>query len=153
MIKFLKNAVPGYVPPHRTTVAKSIKIEYKNYRKKLKTFLETVDFLSLTTDMWKNRNGSNYLCLTGHYFDSNFELVSLVLAFKRFYGRHFSNRINNFITKEINKLNIASKLVGITTDNAADIKAATSNITERFSCVAHNLNLVLKNGLGLWKKK
>lgn len=142
MIKFLKTAAPGYVPPHRTTIDKYNKMEYIKYRNKLKKFFETVDYISLTTDLWKNRNGSNYICLTCFFIDSNFELVSLTLAFRRFYGRHFSNRIESFILKEINILNMNTNFVGITTDNAADKKAATSNITQRFSCFAHNLNLV-----------
>lgn len=153
MLKFLKKAVPGYKPPHRTTVAKRNKIEYIKYRSKLKDALKLVDWIALTTDMWKNRNGSYYLSLTGHFFDTDLETVSLNLAFRRFYGRQLSTRLETFILNEITKLDISEKVVSITTDNAADIKSAGSRITDRFSCMAHNINLILKNGLGLWKKK
>ena len=55
------------------------------------------------------------------------------------------NRIKRFLHNELKELGINSKIVGITTDNAADIKSATtSGFGVRFSCVAHNSNFILK---------
>jgi hypothetical protein len=53
------------------------------------------------------------------------------------------------------QLNVLEKVVSITTDNEASVAAAGSKIRDeisRVSCMCHNLNLVVKNGLKLWIK-
>jgi hypothetical protein len=57
--------------------------------------------------------------------------------------------------KELDKLGILSKVRSITTDNEAAVKSACSGLVEKctwISCQAHNINLVIKSGLKLWKK-
>jgi hypothetical protein len=46
-------------------------------------------------------------------------------------------------------------MVAITSDNEASVKSACTTITHesvRFSCMAHNLNLIVQNGFKLWNK-
>jgi hypothetical protein len=93
------------------------------------------------------------LTITGHFFDDYNEYHSVVLSFKKFYLRHFSSNLARFISAEMNKLEIADKIVGITTDNGADIKAATTDLwpqSSRMSCIAHSINLVVQKGFNLW---
>ncbi|CAF4596655.1 unnamed protein product, partial [Rotaria socialis] len=40
---------------------------------------------------------------------------------------HYSDRIEQFISHEIEKLNIEAKIRSITTDNGADIRLAAQN--------------------------
>ena len=50
-------------------------------------------------------------------------------------------------------LKIKEKIAGITIDNAAVMKKATNtDFGIRCSCLAHILNLIVQNGLSLWKK-
>jgi hypothetical protein len=92
-----------------------------------------------------------HIGITGHLYDKNFKFYSLQFGFRRILGRHFANRIKNYLQYEVNQLGIENKIVSITTDNASDIKKATkSGFGWRFSCSAHNLNLTVKNGLPLW---
>ena len=72
--------------------------------------------------------------------------------FALFYGRQLSNRLTAFVQKEITKLEIVTKVILVTTDNAEDIKKAMRSITLRLLCICHNLNLVLKYGVKLWVK-
>jgi len=93
------------------------------------------------------------LTITGHFFDDYNEYHSVVLSFKKFYLRHFSSNLARFISAEMNKLVIADKIVGITTDNGADIKAATTDLwpqSSRMSCIAHSINLVVQKSFNLW---
>ena len=57
-----------------------------------------------------------------------FGLNSFVLSFRRFYPRHLSKELKDTIMKELNKLDILSKCVSITTDSGSDIKSATKNL-------------------------
>ena len=81
-----------------------------------------VDHIGLTTDMLANKNGSNFNCLTGHFFNKKFDYISITLAFRRFYKRHTSLNVQEYLEKELEKLGISKKVVSITTDNANDIK-------------------------------
>ncbi|CAF4614871.1 unnamed protein product, partial [Rotaria socialis] len=67
---------------------------------------------------------------------------------------HYSDRIEQFISHEIEKLNIEAKIRSITTDNGADIRLAAQNQLKfgtRISCLIHVLNLVVQNGMWLFK--
>ena len=78
---------------------------------------------------------------------------SIVISFRRFRGRHLTYRLNSFIIKEIQKLNIQTKIVAVTSDSGSDIKAATSTnqLGTWYSCDAHNINLIVSSSLCLWK--
>jgi hypothetical protein len=147
MLEFLKVAVPGYTPLHRSTVSSKLNQYYAEYRKNLKYTLEKVQNLAVTTDLWKNRSGGHFMGLTCHFFDDKFNYHSIIIAFRRFYNRHTSENLRTMIQNELQKLDVLDKCSGITTDNASDIKCATKELTSncvRFSCSAHNINLVIK---------
>ena len=79
----------------------------------------------------------------------------MILSFRKFKQSHTAINITNFIEDELRELNILDKIVSITTDNEASVAAAGSQINDnisRMSCMCHNLNLVVKNGLKLWIK-
>jgi hypothetical protein len=79
----------------------------------------------------------------------------MILSFRKFTKSHSAKNISSFIEKELNKLNIIDKVVSITTDNEAAVALAGSTISndlKRISCMCHNLNLAIKNGLKLWIK-
>ena len=114
-----------------------------------------IESIALTTDLWRNKNGYYFLVLTAHFFDKNMNYRSVIVSFRKFSTVHSSDKIKKFIIKELEKLNIKQKIVAITTDNEAAVKKATTSLTnrcERFSCMAHNLNLAVQNGLKIWEK-
>lgn len=119
----------------------------------MKALIKDIPFLSITSDIWKNKRHTHFLALTGHFMDSNFEYVSIILAFKKFNERHLAKNIRNFIKTELINLNISNKIVATTTDNAADIKKATNKFGVWISCFCHNLNLILKSIIFPKKKK
>lgn len=153
MVKFLKVAVPGYKAPCRQTIVKMLKLEYLAHRERLKLVLKQLPKIALTTDLWTSRGQINYLCLTAHFFDKDFKYYSIIIGFRKFLGRHLSIKLETFIKKELRSLEVPlSNIQSITSDNGADIKKACSSLSTRVSCMAHNLNLVVKNGLKLWSK-
>lgn len=145
MRKFLEKFFPGFVPHHRLTNSKKLKILFKKYKKQLKKTLNSFPFISLTTDVWKRKNGRYFVAITAHFFDDNYNLFSLIIGFRKINGRHLKERLQVFVQNEINQYKIKNKIVSITTDNGADFKSATSSgFGIRFSCLAHNLSLTLK---------
>ena len=104
--------------------------------------------------MWKNRKLEYFLAITGHFFDKNYEYKEVMCSFRKFYGRHTSQNITQYINDQLLYLNILDKVVAITTDNEASVVSACTKLGEnvlRISCMCHNLNLVVKNSLNLSK--
>jgi len=145
MRNFLKEFWPGFVPWHQKTISNKLRKKYTNYKIQLKELFKHISDISLTTDAWKRKNLEYYITLTAHFFDHDFKYFSLIIAFRKFMGRHLKERLKAFIENELKSLGISDKISGITTDNAADIKSATSNgFGIRISCLAHNCNLTVK---------
>lgn len=113
-----------------------------------------VEHIAITTDVWTKRRTS-FICLTGHTFNKKYQLVSVVLGFRRLAGQHLGDTIRSYIRYELDQLGIDAKICGITSDNGSDVKKATGSIEfgHRFWCIAHCLNLVVRNGLALWPKQ
>lgn len=119
----------------------------------LKLCLEKIDNLALTTDLWKNKKLEYFLTLTAHFLTKDFQFHSMVLSFRKFTKNHKATNITIFINKELIKLNIVDKISTITTDNEVTVVSAStalSNNVKRISCMNHNINLAVKNGLKLW---
>ncbi|CAF4092138.1 unnamed protein product [Rotaria sp. Silwood2] len=152
MRAFLTVAIPGYVPPHRVTVKAHLAKRYAQHRSSLRSVLANIPAIALTSDVWKNSSGTHFISLTAHFRDINFNLISLTIGFRQLVGSHIAERLRKYILYEITSLNIQNKICSITTDNATNIVAATSNFDHfgmRISCLAHVLNLIIQDGLNL----
>ena len=104
MVKFLELACPGWIPQCRQTVAKSLKAKYLKLRERKKSVFEKIESISITTDMYMNKSGAHFLCITAHFFDRDFELHSLIISFRRIIGSHTSRKIKAFMKKELDLL-------------------------------------------------
>lgn len=156
MKNFLSIIKPGYQGVNRKTVRNRLELLYRQRRKTIKDELASVASISLTADLWKSPSRHHFICLTCHYLDATYQNKSFVLSFRRFPEKHSGENIRSFIQSEIQRMNLQGKIQSITTDNGSDIKSATNGASElgtRISCGAHNLNLVIKNGLWLFEKK
>ncbi|CAF1226913.1 unnamed protein product [Rotaria sordida] len=149
-----QKTIPGYVGPHRKTVARRLRLLYNKYRKELKCILMELNDISLTTDIWQNSCQSYFIVLTAHFYEKDYRYTSLVIGFRQFMGPHDAVQIIRYINYEIDRLEIRYKLRSITTDNGVNIKSATQNndFGVRIGCYFHNINLIISQGLDLWKK-
>ena len=104
MLEFLATVTPGYKGPHSRTVRRSLKRSYTNKLHELCRELQSIQYVALTTDLWK-RSGRqhHYLGITVHFVDADFQSVSKILSFQRFHGRHFAKRIRSHLIRIINK--------------------------------------------------
>ncbi|CAF4934388.1 unnamed protein product, partial [Rotaria socialis] len=152
MSKFLNVICPGYHGPSRKTVRRQLGLSYHKYRKELRATLTSVRAIAITVDIWTKKQTS-FICLTGHAFNKKYESIPIVLGFRRLSGAHRANNLKNYIIYEMQQLDIEEKVCAIVSDNGSDIKKAINDIKpgERFSCFAHDINLVVKNGLKIWE--
>ncbi|CAM4850100.1 unnamed protein product [Rotaria magnacalcarata] len=132
--------------PSRKTVRRRLGVAYHQYRQQLRTTLARINAIAITVDLW-TKNRTSFICLTGHAFNKVYESTPLVLGFRQFSGPHLSKSIKKYILYELKQLNIENKICAIVSDNGSDIKKAISEIKpgQRISCIAHNINLVVKN--------
>ncbi|CAF4967963.1 unnamed protein product, partial [Rotaria sp. Silwood1] len=151
---FLQVVLPdmNYKGPHRTTIRQRMAALYGSYRTALIDELSSVSDIALTADTWSSPRRIHFVCITAHYYDTEFGYLSKVISFRRFIGRGFALRIRQFIRSELNKLKINNKICSITTDNAPSIKLAvnTKEFGIHIPCLAHGMNLTVINGLGIW---
>lgn len=143
----------GYQPPVRRTVQRHIKRLYNEHVNLLAKKLKMVKSMSVTTDLWSDKQLRSYLGLTGHYLNEEGQLESTVLSFTVFRQRHSADKIGKTIEKVLDDLEIRDKTNTVTCDGAANIcKAVDMLDVERIHCLGHKLHLTVCNALCLWVK-
>lgn len=150
----------GYLPPHRTTVARRLKRLSDVHHYNLKQQLLAVKSIAISCDFWTDKSMKSYICLTGHHGTHEFDTKSTILSFDAFFDRHFGVRIAKVVQEKLSKLGILHKLQSITSDGAGNMvtmhQALIDNTSNRLDwvwCVAHRLHLVIANGFQLWTKR
>ncbi|KAK9689759.1 hypothetical protein RND81_09G078800 [Saponaria officinalis] len=118
--------------------------------------------ICLTSDMWTSCQTKGYLCLTAHYVDDNWKLVSKVLNFCHIETPHTGYEMYSVISDLLKKWGIESKIFSITLDNASSNDKMQDYLKESLNgrglllsegrflhvrCAAHVLNLIVQDGL------
>lgn len=143
----------GYQPPVRRTVQHHVKRLYNEHVDLLSKKLKKVQSISLTTDLWSDKQLTSYLGLTGHFLNDSGQLTSTVLLFKVFRQRHSAEKIGKTLEKAFDQLKIRDKINSITCDGAANVcKAVDALDVKRVHCLGHKLHLTVCNALCLWVK-
>lgn len=144
----------GYEPPTRFSVTRHLKQLHKFHFKKLIDDLALIDDISITLDLWSNKQMRSFLVITGHFFPkNNFDLQSTVLNFSTFNTHHKSIDILRVLQEKLKELNILHKVVGVTTDGGRNVVRAVHDLhsnLKRVWCVAHRLHLCITNAFGFW---
>ncbi|CAF3680339.1 unnamed protein product [Rotaria sordida] len=151
--RLLQEIVPGYKAPTRRTVQRQLKRLHNNHEQILLTELKYIDALAVTTDLWSDKKVNSYMCLTGHYINSDSKLTSKVLSFTIFPERHTGEHISYTIKKQLKRLQVYEKTNVITCDGASNMKKSFNTLKpKRLQCLGHKLHLVVCNALCLWVK-
>ncbi|CAF1261123.1 unnamed protein product [Rotaria magnacalcarata] len=155
--RLLQEVVPGYDPPNRYTVIHRLKRLHAFHHKKLIEDLRNVVNISITIDLWSNKQMRSFLVITGHYFPADsYDLRSTILNFSTFDKQHTSAEISRTLEVKLKELNILQKFTHVTCDGGRNVVSAIDNMNfnvKRVWCVAHRLHLTITNSLGFWKMK
>lgn len=138
-LEFTKKLQPLYKPPSRKTLTtKLISDEYNKIVATLKSMLENISDLSITTDMWTSDSNRAYITVTSHFI-FNDHLYSPVIATREMREAHTGLNIATLLSNILIEWGIKDKIVTIVSDNGANIKNAINEhlCKHHHPCVAH----------------
>ncbi|CAL5421443.1 unnamed protein product [Camellia sinensis] len=79
--KFMRTATPYWQKISRTTAKNDCVSTYDIQKKKLKALMKNVNRVSITTDLWKSGQKIQYMVITAHFVDDDWQLQKRVLNF------------------------------------------------------------------------
>ncbi|CAG4992891.1 unnamed protein product [Colias eurytheme] len=117
---------------------------------KIKELLEELPHIIVTTDLWTSDASSivnDFISLTAHGVNNNFELKNYCLAVFPFEGeRHSGENIAENLRELFKNWGIDEQVRAVVTDNAPNMGLAVTQVgVKRIRCMAHSLQLVLKD--------
>ncbi|XP_046387499.1 zinc finger BED domain-containing protein 4-like [Ischnura elegans] len=125
---------------------------YSEVHQNVKEELHLARYVAITTDMWTSIANEDYMAVTAHFYSGAKYALKMthrcleVVPFTEV--SHTAVNLKSFLLKVFSDWSISSKVVAIIRDNGADITAALNRSQfEAISCVAHTLQLVIKDGL------
>lgn len=159
--RFMAKACPRFDVPSRRTATRSCVRVYDAEKAKLKEFFKkSCDRVSLTTDTWTANTQQNYMCVTAHFIDNDWNLHKKIIGFFLVKG-HRGEDIGKSLEGCLAEWGI-DKVFTITVDNASSnngaikymrrvLNESNCSIAEgeylHLRCVAHIINLIVTEGL------
>lgn len=139
---------PTYTLPTRKAVKNMVEAKYEEEKEKAKAELQGVETVSLTSDMWTSINMDAYLAVTCHFINKKDQLSMLLLGTKPFPRTHTAAHIAEEIASLMADWGLVNRVRCIVTDSASNMNATANNLNLRQNkCIAHCLNLVVKNSI------
>ncbi|CAM2727339.1 unnamed protein product [Rotaria socialis] len=118
-----------YEHPTRYSVARLLKRLHKLHLKKLINDLALIGDISITLDLWSNKQMRSFLVITGHYFNKNgFDLQSTVLNFSTLNVHHNSVDILRVLQEKLKELDILHNVVRVTSDGGRNVVRAIRDL-------------------------
>ncbi|KAK3205449.1 hypothetical protein Dsin_019495 [Dipteronia sinensis] len=143
----------------RTTTRNDLIKMFKTQRDDLTAELQHLTVsIALTSDIWNACSKQDYLCVTGHYLDSECRIQKKILGFRPMDFAHTADNIFAVILSVLETYGITHRILSITLDNASANTKSIALFTERNipqaggyffhqRCACHIINLVVQSGL------
>ena len=150
--RLLEIAEPRFQLPHRTHFTdKIIPSKYREVCTIVEKQLGAVDKCTMTTDLWTAQHQQRaYISFTVNSVDNDFKLQSRCLQTLEIPQDRDANSLKEVLFSMFQSWNISEKVCGATTDNCGNIVNAVGLLgIEHMPCVAHTLQLSIKDGLAV----
>ena len=153
--RFVQMLCPGYQIPSRKTLTNSlIPILHQTTVMKVKATLDVATAVCLTADGWTSVNNNSFLAITAHFLDEETNMCSKLLGCVEFNEKHTAANLADKLHETAREWKIDYKIVGIVTDNAANIVLAVQLLKWRhIPCYAHTLNLIVQTSIKVIKSE
>ena len=148
--KLIQYLEPRYPMVTRKYLANNVLPElYEKQCTAIRSELRKVEHICFTIDFWTSLSNQDYMSLTAHFIDDNFNLQEFCLEVTPFSEiSHTAANILEFLKDTLAKWDVADKVQAIVHDSAANMVAAMN--TSDFGhipCLAHLLQRVLDSAL------
>ncbi|KAK0604709.1 hypothetical protein LWI29_018579 [Acer saccharum] len=150
---------PQFQPVSRTTTRNDLIRLFGSARDDLNAELHSLNVsVALTSDIWNACSKQDYLCVTGHYLNSDWKLTKRILGFRPMDYAHTAENIFNVILSVLETYEITNRILSITLDNASANTSSIALFVDRNipqdggyffhqRCACHIINLVVQAGL------
>ncbi|GJU68262.1 zinc finger BED domain-containing protein RICESLEEPER 2-like protein [Tanacetum coccineum] len=158
----MKEANPAFNKISRASTRQDCISSYEIGRKRIQKLLNSVNRVSVTTDMWTSNQNIHYMVVTCHFVDSDFKLNKCILSFVDVPPPYSGIGIYDCLFKCLKEWNIEAKVATLTVDNAKTNDVVAKKLRENLNlqgklaiggklfhvrCCAHILNLLVQDGL------
>ena len=158
----MKESNPGFNKISRASTRQDCISSYEIGKRRIQKLLDTVNRVSITTDMWTSVQNIHYMVVTCHFVDSNFKLHKFILSFVDVPPPYSGINIFDSLFKCLTEWNIETKVATLTVDNAKNNDVVARNMRQNLNlqkklpldgklfhvrCCAHILNLLVQDGL------
>lgn len=100
---------------------------------------------AITTDIWTSNSQNSYLSSTIHFIDNHWRLCSRLLGLIYLDESHEAAYIKTTMLKQFKDWKIDNKVQRVVSDSGANMKKAFKDENLHFACVAHKLNLSVRD--------
>lgn len=160
-LDFMAMVEPRFPVPSRLNVIKDCIILYVKEKEKLKKVLSASQRVCLTTDTWTSLENLNYLCLTAHFIDNDWNYHKKILNFCLVPNLR-GETIGRMVESCLLEWDLIDKIFTITVDNASSNDVAVEFLRRKtkdrkgsllsseflhIRCCAHILKLIVLDGL------
>ena len=115
--KFMRTATPYWQKISRTITKNDYVSTYGIQKKKLKALMKNVNRISIITDLWKSGQKIQYMVITAHFVDDDWQLQKRVLNFCNVPPPHTGVIIVDALHKCLVEWGINNKVAIITVGN------------------------------------
>lgn len=106
----------------------------------IKAKLAKAKYIAITSDIW-SRDTRSFIAVNAHWINTDGKLETALLACERFMGNQTADEIAAKLKSILNKYEILSKCVAITTDNASNFKCCLKKHSDDYE----NLNTLMQD--------
>ena len=94
--EFITAIDPSYKLPNRKMITRELLFDcYRDTFQKVTALIESIESVCLTIDTWTSATTENYLAVTAHFLNRDFQMESCLLDCSKFGERHTKENLKS----------------------------------------------------------
>jgi hypothetical protein len=152
-IEYSRRLNPQYHLPSRKTLSSWIEGKVKEVKADINEEIKNLERLSVICDMWTSRAIEDYITVTAHGINAEFQMINVVLDTVCMHTSHRGDNQADTVMKVLDEWGLKGKVYAVVTDNASSaVKCVSKLIRKGYAekhvrCCAHTLQLCVNDML------